>query len=123
MRWVLEEAGFTTIDAALPWVWETNATGSEAWFFQNHRCMRIDVKDGTVKEGLKDLVDAFPPLKEAGFSAVDTAVLKSGFSGVQAYFFSGDKYACVDLQKNVHVWDVKFVRDAWSSLRSCGFYS
>lgn len=111
---------FSSIDAALPWVFRGDANA--AVFFYGYRCICIDLARDEVYFEATDITTRFPALKKARFTTIDMAVLKPGTNNKKAYFFSGKEYVLVDLDIDSLDWGPVNVRDTWMSLREANFY-
>lgn len=72
----------------------------QAYFFKDDKYAVIQwapgTTDDTIVTGPKSVVDYWPALKEAGFATVD-AVLPNPDNKGQAYFFSGENYALIEI--------------------------
>lgn len=121
----LREAGFTTVDAVLP----NPANKEEAYFFSGDQYVLINIQPGTnddyIINGPKSIRDNWPSLASAGFDVVD-AVLPNPDNSDEAYFFSGENYALINIQPGTTddyiVNGPKLVRTEWPSLHEAEFW-
>ena len=116
----LASFGFSSIDAVLPWT--IGGDANAAMFFYGYRCICIDLARDRLYLEARDITTRFPALKEARFTTVDMAVFKPGTNNKRVYFFSGEKYALVDLDTDSLAYGPAVVRDTWKSLRKADFY-
>ncbi|KAL4860642.1 hypothetical protein BDV12DRAFT_209000 [Aspergillus spectabilis] len=84
----LAEAGFDTIDAAMP----VPGYEGEAYIFCGTKYARINLNDDRVVYGPAKLSVESPALTEAKFDSVDAALPQPGSTDGVTYFFKGDKY-------------------------------
>jgi len=123
----LKKAGFARLDAVLP----NPANSDEAYFFSGERYVLINIKSGPNKayiindDGPKPILDNWPSLKKAGFKKVDS-ILPNPSNSEEAYFFSGDMYARINIKPgstgDYIVIGPKAVHNEWPSLRKAGFW-
>ncbi|KAI0676608.1 hypothetical protein C8Q78DRAFT_1065378 [Trametes maxima] len=121
----LRQAGFKTVDAVLP----NPANSDEAYFFSGERYALINIKPGSnddyIVNGPKNIVSEWPSLRKAGFKTVD-AVLPNPSNSAEAYFFSGEQYALINIAPGSNgdyiVNGPKLVRTEWPSLHQAGFW-
>ncbi|KIM41543.1 hypothetical protein M413DRAFT_27869 [Hebeloma cylindrosporum] len=121
----LKQAGFTTVDAILP----HPRVDSKAYFFSGDKYVLIKMTPGTTNDyiinGPKEIASEWPSLRKAGFTRVD-AVLRNPGNRDEAYFFSGNQYALINIKPgttdDIIVNGPKPVADNWPSLKQTLFY-
>ncbi|KAE8446430.1 hypothetical protein EG329_012035 [Mollisiaceae sp. DMI_Dod_QoI] len=95
-----------------------------AFFFAGSGCVEIDVKPGTTDDTIVNkptlIINQWPFLRPAGFFIVD-AVLPNPANSNEAYFFSGDKYALVNINDRRIVQGPHVTTTRWPSLKSARF--
>ena len=116
----LEAAGFNTINAALPWLFQRNTHA--AYFFSGTKCVCIDLATDKVIYPVADIATRFTTLARLNFTTVDMAILKPERENKQAYFFSNDRWALVGLDRDSLDGGPDFVKDAWKALHQADFY-
>lgn len=98
----------------------------EAVFFAGTRFVTIRLNTDNILEdtiapgGVQNIMDAWPPLHEAQFVAVD-AMLPNPSNSNEAYFFFEEKYILINLATRKKVFDAKVIANEWPSLRQVGF--
>ncbi|KAL2129735.1 hypothetical protein VTI74DRAFT_7398 [Chaetomium olivicolor] len=120
----LAQAGFTTIDAALP----VPGHEGEVYFFSGTRYVRIKFVPGTPEEsivyGPANIADEWKSLAKAGFETVDAVLPVPGHEG-QAYFFSGNQYAKIRFTPGTPTEEVTYgptsIVGQWKTLDQAGF--
>ncbi|KAL4905381.1 hypothetical protein BDW74DRAFT_15916 [Aspergillus multicolor] len=111
----LGQAGFDTIDAALP----VPGKSGEAYIFRGVNYVRINVDQDKIVYGPAKLTKEWPGLTKAGFDSVDAAFPEPGSSNGTVYFFKGDQYVklkVVASAPDTIVWGPKPIKDYWSTL-------
>ncbi|KAL4998231.1 hypothetical protein BDV10DRAFT_194536 [Aspergillus recurvatus] len=84
----LGQAGFDTIDAALP----VPGDSGEAYIFRGVNYVRINVCQNRIVYGPAKLTVEWPGLTKAGFDSFDAACPEPGSTNGMAYFLKGDQY-------------------------------
>ncbi|KAF9258743.1 hypothetical protein L218DRAFT_876344, partial [Marasmius fiardii PR-910] len=122
----LHQAGFASVDVVLP----NPNNSSEAYFFSGGQYALIKIKpdknnDDTIVSGPKPILDNWPSLKQAGFGVID-AILPYPGDSKKAYFFSGKKYALIDIKPGSTDDKIlngpKLIRTEWPSLHAANFW-
>lgn len=95
-----------------------------AFLFANIKYIQVDVQPASIKDIIVSrpilIIDQWLCLQGAGFYVV-VAVLQNPDNSYEAYFFSGDKYALIDLYKCLIVNGPHVITTMWPSLSSAGF--
>lgn len=120
----LAQAGFSTIDAALP----VPDHQGQVYFFSGTRYVRVEFTPGTPTErivfGPANIADEWKSLVKVGFETVDAVLPVPGHDG-QAYFFSGNQYAKISFVPGTPTEEVVFgpriIVDEWKTLDQAGF--
>lgn len=120
----LAQAGFSTIDAALP----IAGKQGEVYIFSGTRYVRIKFVPGTPEErivyGPAKIVDEWKALAKAGFETVD-AVLPIPGHDDQAYFFSGNQYVRIKFTAGTPNEEILYgptsIVEEWKALDKAGF--
>jgi hypothetical protein len=124
-KWkTLAQAGFTSVDAALP----VPGHEGEVYFFSGTRYVRIKFVPGTAEErivfGPANIADEWKSLAKAGFATVDAVLPVPGHNG-QAYFFSGNQYAKISFVPGTPTEELVYgpvsIVNEWKTLGQAGF--
>jgi hypothetical protein len=110
----LGQAGFDTIDAALP----VPGKSGEVYFFRGVNYVRVNVDQDKIVYGPAALAKEWPGLTSAGFDSVDAAFAQPGSSDV-AYFFKGDRYVKIRVIASAPdevTYGPKLIADHWKTL-------
>jgi len=118
---LIVDAGFSSVDAVLP----VPGSPSEMYFFCGRRYTRLSsVQNGSpsqyVAKGTQDIATGWPSLHSAGFQMVD-AVLPNPANNDEAYFFSGEQYAIINVKQRDLLGGPRSIQEDWASLRQAGF--
>ncbi|KZT00675.1 uncharacterized protein LAESUDRAFT_816417 [Laetiporus sulphureus 93-53] len=121
----LINSGFGSVDSVLA----IPGKPGQMYFFCGKRYVRIYIESvettsGHVVEGPADIAARWPSLRRAGFETID-AILSNPAKNEEAYFFSGEQYALIDIESNTNADSIvngpKAIRDDWPSLSQAGF--
>ncbi|KAK3312374.1 Hemopexin-like domain-containing protein [Apodospora peruviana] len=120
----LTEAGFDSVDAALPVPGHPN----QVYFFSGSKYVKIQFTPSSTEErivfGPRRIGDKWKTLAQAGFFTVDAVLPVPGHVD-QAYFFSGDEYVKVRFTAGTSQEEILYgprkIWDEWKTLAKAGF--
>ncbi|KAK0714115.1 Hemopexin-like domain-containing protein [Lasiosphaeria miniovina] len=120
----LVEAGFDTVDAALP----VPGHDGEVYFFSGVNYVKIRFTPGTPDEritfGPRKIADKWKTLAQAGFETVDAVLPVPGVEN-EAYFFNGNRYVKIRFTPGSAdeqiVYGPANIADEWKTLAKAGF--
>jgi len=112
----LTQAGFSRVDAVLT----RPGSDSDAYFFSGTRYVVINVKSDARVAGPQTITAGWASLAAAGFRRVD-AVLPNPDNANEAYFFSGTRYALINVATDAIANGPKDIVSEWPSLSQAGF--
>lgn len=120
-KWpALKEVGFELVDATLPFSFKGSEYQHVVCFFRKERYALIDVIRNILLES-GNIALRFNALAAAKFKTIDTVVFKPRTNKGQAWFFSGEQYALVDLVGDSVARGPVDIAE-WKSLKSTRLY-